>query len=258
MKRFARLFVVALLPLAGLVFTAGGASASTFTVSPWAYACGHTNSGNPATATATCDGSSGAASSGYAGGALTLSKNGPTASDLASGATIGGLIHVTAISFDVSGYCGAGAPRLNITTSDGKTHFFGCAANNAAGHVSINLTAAGDGSGNGGVGPTDTITEIDFVQDESTCTPTGECDDNPAVLSNLSFTGSGPTPTPKASPTPCGTGTASAPRTACPPAPKPPTTGVSSGPDLYLPIAGGLAVIVLLLVGIARLSRLRI
>ena len=47
------------------------------------------------------------------------------------------------------------------------THFYGCSANNTAGHVSITFAnAASDGSGNGGVAPTDTVYQISFVQDE--------------------------------------------------------------------------------------------
>ena len=33
---------------------------------------------------------------------------------------------ITELNFDVLGYCGAGAPRFNVVTSDNVTHFFGC------------------------------------------------------------------------------------------------------------------------------------
>jgi hypothetical protein len=161
-----------------------------FTVSPWAYACGTTMRGNPVTATDTQDTNGcppndidGTATASYGAGALSLNKLGPTTDDLASGATIGGITSLTSASFDVAGSCGAGAPRLNVTTSDGKTHFFGCSANKAAesNHVTLDLSAAGDGSGNGGVAPTDTVTAIDFVFDESGAT----------TLTNIKFNGMG-------------------------------------------------------------------
>jgi hypothetical protein len=162
--------------------------APNFTVSPWAYACGNTTRGNPVTATDTPDengcpatDTGGAATASYQAGALALSKGGVTSDDMASGATIGGITSLTSASFDVAGYCGAGAPRLNVTTSDGKTHFFGCSANKPAesSHVTLDLSAAGDGSGNGGVAPTDTVTAIDFVFDESGAT----------TLTNIQFNG---------------------------------------------------------------------
>ena len=78
-------------------------------------------------------------------------------------------------------------------TSDGKTHFFGCAANKSGNHVDLKLDAAGDGSGNGGI-VGKTVTAIDIVQDET----------GTAILMNLSFTGTAAvtaTPAPTAAPT---------------------------------------------------------
>jgi hypothetical protein len=159
-----------------------------FTVSPWAYACGTTTRGNPVTATDTPDSNGcpandtgGAATASYQERALSLSKGGVTSDDMSSGATIGGISSLTSASFDVAGYCGAGAPRLNVTTSDGKTHFFGCSANRVAesNHVVLNLSASGDGSGNGGVSPGDTVTAIDFVFDET----------GASTLTNIKFNG---------------------------------------------------------------------
>ena len=102
---------------------------------------------------------------------------------------------LTAASFDLgpNSYCGAGAPRLNVVTTDGDTHFFGCSANRTGDHVDFNLTAAGDGAGKGGV-VGKAVTSIDIVQDEA----------GTAVLMNLSFTGTAvvtATPTPTAAPT---------------------------------------------------------
>jgi hypothetical protein len=127
----------------------------------------------------------GDATASFIGGTLTLSKNGPTCDLLSAGATVGGLASLTAASFDLAtgSYCQAGAPRLNVVTSDGDTHFFGCAANNINGHISMGLTAAGDGNTvlpegrRGVIGKS--ITAIDFVQDEM----------GTAVLTNLTFVG---------------------------------------------------------------------
>jgi len=126
-----------------------------------------------------------------------------TAEDLASGATVKGLTTLTAASWDLGtgSYCGAGAPRLNVVTTDGKTHFFGCAANKSGNHVIFKLDAAGDGSGKGGI-VGKTVTSIDIVQDET----------GTAVLMNLAFTGTAAvtaTPTPTPTPTPTATPTTS-------------------------------------------------
>jgi hypothetical protein len=192
------------------------ATATVTTASPWAYACGHTTSGNPATATdagATCAHGTtdnvgyckdaqgqpvadtpGAVAAAFASGKLTLTKEGPTCDDMASGATIKGLTTLTAASFDLVGesYCAAGAPRLNVVTSDNDTHFFGCLANKSGNHVIFKLDAAGDGSGKGGI-VGKTVKSIDIVQDET----------GTAVLTNLAFTGTAvvtATPTPTATP----------------------------------------------------------
>src|SRR3989449_6619521 len=161
-----RLFMIAA-AIAALAFGSVAAYATSVTVSPWAYSCGHTDFGNPVTRADTPDTNgcpatdvAGDAAAAYAAGTLTLSKlcgeataAKCTADDMASGATIGGLKTLTAASFDLApaSYCGAGAPRLNVVTSDGDTHFFGCNANRSGNHVSFNLTAAGDGNAKGGI-----------------------------------------------------------------------------------------------------------
>jgi hypothetical protein len=99
---------------------------------------------------------------------------------MSSGATIGGLKTLTAASFDLApeSYCGAGAPRLNVVTTDGDTHFFGCAANKSGNRVSFNLTAEGDGNAKGGI-VGKAVKSIDIVHDEA----------GTAILTELSFTG---------------------------------------------------------------------
>jgi hypothetical protein len=216
--------------MAALAFGSISAFATSFTVSPWAYACGHTIFANPATATATCSESTtkGTSSASYAAGVLTLQKTGSTSEDLSAGATIGGLTTLTAASFDVGeSYCGAGAPRLNVVTTDGDLHFFGCAANNNAGHVSFNLTAAGDGNaandahGGGVVGKG--VTSINIVQDEV----------GTAVLSNLSFSGTAAV-TATASPSP-----AASPRTTTP------RLALTGGGPPLLPLGVGMGLVLL-------------
>jgi hypothetical protein len=240
-----RLVLIPLAMAAALAFGMISAAATTFTVNPWAYACGHTTFHNPATATDTpgdngcpADDVAGASGSGFAAGTLTLSKTCPgevtaatcTKDDLASGATIGGLTTVSSFSYDVTGYCGAGAPRLNVVTADDKTHFFGCAANNNGGHVTVDFSAAGDGSGNGGVAPTDTVKSIDFVFDEAGTT----------AISNIAVTG---TAVVTATPTPSATVAATAAPTARPVTPRLALTG--GGPVPVLPLAAGIALVLL-------------
>jgi hypothetical protein len=113
---------------------------------------------------------------------------------MAAGATVGGLTTLTAASWDLgpASYCGAGAPRLNVVTSDNDTHFFGCATNKSGNHVTLKLDAAGDGSGKGGI-VGKTVKSINIVQDEA----------GTAILMNLAFTGTAvvtATPTPTATP----------------------------------------------------------
>jgi hypothetical protein len=198
--------------IAALAWGSVAAYASTATistVSPWAYACGHTTFANPATKADTPDSNgcpandvAGTANAALVAGTLTLSKlcgeataAKCTADDLASGATVKGLTTLTAASWDLApaSYCGAGAPRLNVVTSDNDTHFFGCAANKSGNHVTFKLDAAGDGSGKGGI-VGKTVKSIDIVQDET----------GTAVLTHLAFTGTAvvtatPTPTPATS-----------------------------------------------------------
>jgi hypothetical protein len=69
---------------------------------------------------------------------LLLSKNTVTATNASAGADITGVngIHLTEIGWDLrkttppgtpdGSHCGAGAPRFDVTTTDGVTHFIGC------------------------------------------------------------------------------------------------------------------------------------
>ena len=64
---------------------------------------------------------------------LLLSKNGPTADCSSAGVNIRGIERgstLTELGFDYRNgtHCGAGAPRFNITSTEGFTYFAGCAA----------------------------------------------------------------------------------------------------------------------------------
>jgi hypothetical protein len=72
-------------------------------------------------------------------------------------------------------HCGAGAPRFNVTTSDGTTHFYGCAAGaktpapqDPAEWTRVRLTIA---QGFPPLLPGDSIREISIIYDEGTDTP---------------------------------------------------------------------------------------
>jgi len=63
---------------------------------------------------------------------LILVKTGPTANNAASGAEIRGVegLVLTELGYDFRRglHCGAGAPRFNIQTTDGKSYFLGCSS----------------------------------------------------------------------------------------------------------------------------------
>lgn len=71
---------------------------------------------------------------------LLLAKTGPTSNNASAGATIQGVknLVLTELGYDIrkplafadarGSHCGAGAPRFNVVTQDGETHFIGCAS----------------------------------------------------------------------------------------------------------------------------------
>jgi len=71
--------------------------------------------------------------------ALLLTKIGKTSINAASGASITGAsgITLTVLGFSVraDGHCGAGAPRFDVVTIDGKIHFAGCSAATTTGNA---------------------------------------------------------------------------------------------------------------------------
>jgi hypothetical protein len=136
-----------------MALTAFTASAASFTLTPWTY--------DP-------DNTGGVVSNVQPDGSLHLEKNVPTATNAAAGAAINGVSGLSTtgmtLSYQVNGYCGAGAPRFNVYLSDGSTVFLGCVyGNDGSGNVSF---TAGNTYG-GVLFPTgQTVTGIDIVQDE--------------------------------------------------------------------------------------------
>jgi hypothetical protein len=112
-------------------------------------------------------GTTGQASAVWTKDGLSLQKNAPTSADVAAGASFKGVEGDTLsqLSFDVKGYCGAGAPRFNVYTAN-STLFFGCTygthtdLGNGWTHVEFN----GSEPGAGAFGAT--MTGVDVVQDE--------------------------------------------------------------------------------------------
>lgn len=76
---------------------------------------------------------------------LLLGKSEPTSDFAASGAKLVGLqnnLILSEIGWDVrdGSHCGAGAPRFNVTTTDGDVHFIGC---NSPAPISTTVPAPG-------------------------------------------------------------------------------------------------------------------
>lgn len=118
------------LPVVALLVLSSAATALAaqggIQVKPWVYDPGNTGESQSVWVTG-----QGEADSGNANQALYLTKNGATADNVASGATVTGVngITLTELGFDYrdDGHCGAGAPRFDVITQDGGDHFFACA-----------------------------------------------------------------------------------------------------------------------------------
>jgi hypothetical protein len=113
-------------------------------------------------------GNLGTASAAWTKEGLSLQKNAPTSAWLAAGAEIKGVQgeSLDQLSFDVKGYCGAGAPRFNVLTGTDSLLYFGCAhgAKTALGDGWTRVVFNGSEAGGGAFGAT--IASIDVVQDE--------------------------------------------------------------------------------------------
>jgi hypothetical protein len=151
-----------------IALSSGGAmAATTYTLTPWTYDPGNL-----------CTGIMSAwdNSVGNPPPSLHLTKPCLTAVNASSGATINGVsgIHLTELNFDYQngGHCGAGAPRFNVSATDGF-HFMGGCANgtqtdlgNGWTHVVIDPTNPAQAFPV--LTPGATINSIDIVFDEGT------------------------------------------------------------------------------------------
>ncbi len=142
----------ALVAVAMLAFAGTAVAGKIGTAKPWEYDPGKTGT---VVAKWTKDG-------------LSLQKNTETATNAAAGADIKGVDGetLTKLSFEVQGYCGAGAPRFNVYT-DAGTSFLGCIygekldLGNGWTRVTFNGDELGAGDAFG-----KTITGADVVMDE--------------------------------------------------------------------------------------------
>ena len=103
---------------------------------------------------------------------LSLQKNIETATNAAAGADIKGIDGetLTELSFEVQGYCGAGAPRFNVYTQS-ATYFIGCTYGDPTdlGDGWTRVTFSGDEIG--GIGAFGSVMNgVDVVQDEEGAT----------------------------------------------------------------------------------------
>lgn len=172
MRNITRSFGISLTVLTVLAtfFVAPVAAATTYTLTPFTFVgaagdCGTAYpAGTPGGVVAKFDNTTGNPAP-----SLLLAKNAPTTDCSAAGATVNGVsgITLTELNFDVMGYCGAGAPRFNVVTSDGIRHFFGCADGTQSpttnGYTHVVFTPA---QGVTPVTATETVTSIELIQDE--------------------------------------------------------------------------------------------
>lgn len=137
---------------------------------------------------------------------LLLVKTGPTPNVAAAGATLKGLprnLKLSELGYDIrkpgstadnrGSHCGAGAPRFNVTTSDGVLHFVGCNSpppiQNAGASAWLRLRwdAALLAASVPPITPTMTVTNIEIIFDEGQ--DTGPDNFGAAVLDNIDVNG---------------------------------------------------------------------
>jgi hypothetical protein len=133
---------------------------------------------------------------------LLLVKTGPTPNDAAAIAELKGVkgISLTELGYDLrtNSHCGAGAPRFNVNTEDGVTHFVGCnspppvIASASQGWKRLRWTAAQLAAAFPPIAPTDTVRSISIVFDEGQDTDSALGPDNGAglaVIDNIDVNG---------------------------------------------------------------------
>jgi hypothetical protein len=145
--------LIAVFAIAMLVFAGAAVAAKTGSATPWKYDPGHT----------------GTVVANWSKEGLSLQKNTATTTNAAAGADIKGVEgeKLTSLSFEVKGYCGAGAPRFNVYDDANTLYYLGCTYGEKtdAGNGWTKVTFNGDELG--GIGAFDhTITRAGIVMDE--------------------------------------------------------------------------------------------
>jgi hypothetical protein len=132
---------------------------------------------------------------------LLLSKNTATATNAAAFnqvkfACCGGNLNIkplVELGFDIrnGGHCGAGSPRFNVVTSDGATHFIGCAAGTTTpagpGWQRVRMDPSNPAQAFPPVLPTDLVVRIYVVADEGV--DTGPDFSAVSILDNIDING---------------------------------------------------------------------
>ena len=161
---------VVVLTMLATLFVSPVMAATTYTLTPFTFVgkagdCGPGYpAGTPGGVVARFDNTTGNPAP-----SLLLAKNVPTTDCSSAGATVNGVagITLTELNFDVMGYCGAGAPRFNVVTSDNVRHFFGCADGTQTslgnGWTHVVFTPA---QGVPAIIPGTTVKSIELIQDE--------------------------------------------------------------------------------------------
>lgn len=183
---------IALCAAAAMVQTAGASSKPDLDVKPFTFDPGHTSR-----IVSEWEKHLGEADAkGHNNYGLLLSKNSTTPTNAAAGATVTGVkgMHLTELGFDFKNgsHCGAGAPRFNVVTTDGVTHFVGCAAGTQsaapeAGWVRVRMDPSVTNVAFPPVAPTDVVQSISIIFDEGT--DTGPDFSGQAVLDNIDING---------------------------------------------------------------------
>ena len=130
---------------------------------------------------------------------LVLIKAGPTTNFAAGGAEIKGVTGITLseLGYDIrtGSHCGAGAPRFNVVTTDGVTHFVGCNSPTpiivsfSLGWKRLRWSAAQLVAAFPPILPTDTVKSIAIIFDEGQDASGGPDSAGFAVIDNIDING---------------------------------------------------------------------